>query len=102
MTISLLAALAISLLMISGAVFTFLAALGVLRFPDLLTRMHAASKAGVLGGGLILLAAGLAAESIPVLMRALAGVIFLLLSTPVSAHLLAKAMYGNTRSGKKR
>ena len=39
-----------------------LAALGVLRFPDLYTRMHAASKAGTVGSSLLLIAAGLQAR----------------------------------------
>ena len=34
-----------------GGLFAFLAALGVLRFPDLYTRMHAASKAGTVSPG---------------------------------------------------
>lgn len=97
MTMDLMAAIAVALLMVAGAVFTFLAALGVLRFPDLLTRMHAASKAGMLGGGLLLLGAGLHSGEWHVLLRALAGMVFLFLSTPVSAHLLAKAALGKYR-----
>ena len=42
--------------LVLGAVFTLLAAVGVVRLPDLYTRMHAASKAGAVGGGLILIA----------------------------------------------
>jgi hypothetical protein len=44
--------------LLPGAIFTLLAAIGVLRLPDLYMRMHAASKAGAVGGGLILLAVG--------------------------------------------
>ena len=54
-------------LMLIGAIFCALAALGVLRFPDLYTRLHAASKAGPLGAGLILLAAGLASGDVLIL-----------------------------------
>ena len=42
-----------------GAGFALLGAVGVLRLPDLYTRMHAASKAGAVGGGMILLAVAL-------------------------------------------
>ena len=79
------------ILLLVGSTFTFLAALGVLRLPDLYTRMHAASKAGVVGGGLILLAVALMSQDASVAIRAIIGIAFLLLTTPVSAHLLAKA-----------
>jgi multicomponent Na+:H+ antiporter subunit G len=78
-------------MVLAGSVFALLAAIGVLRLPDVYTRMHAASKAGVVGAGLILLAAGLAAFDPALVLRAVLGIIFLLLTTPVSAHLLARA-----------
>ena len=45
-----------ALLLLVGAGFGLIGALGVLRFPDVFTRMHAASKAGTLGSGFCLLA----------------------------------------------
>jgi multicomponent Na+:H+ antiporter subunit G len=78
-------------LLLAGSAFTILAAIGVIRFPDLYTRMHAASKAGVVGGGLILLAIAVMAQDSAVAIRAVIGIIFLVLTTPLSAHLLAKA-----------
>ena len=81
-----------------GAVFTLLAAIGILRLPDLLTRMHAASKAGVVGGGLVLVAVALVSFDGSVAMRAFLGVVFLVLTTPVAAHLLARA---NIQAGEK-
>lgn len=80
-------------LMVAGAVFGLLAAVGVLRLPDLYTRMHAASKAGVVGAGLVLLAMAIESGEGSVIIRAVLGILFLLLTTPVSAHLLAKAAY---------
>ena len=82
-----------SALLLVGAVFTLLAALGVLRLPDLYTRMHAASKAGVVGAGFVLLAVAVVSFDGAVALRALIGVGFLLLTTPVSAHLLARASH---------
>ena len=79
--------------LVLGAVFTLLAAVGVVRLPDLYTRMHAASKAGAVGGGLILIAVAVLSQDAAVAIRAVVGVIFLLLTTPVSAHLLARASY---------
>ena len=43
-----------------GCVFSLLAAIGVLRFPDLYTRLHAATKTGVVGAGFVLLALSVA------------------------------------------
>lgn len=80
-------------LLILGAIFTLLAAIGVVRLPDLYTRMHAASKAGAVGGGLILLSVAMVCMDAAVALRAVIGMIFLLLTTPVAAHLLARASY---------
>lgn len=81
-------------LLLAGSLFVLLAAVGVLRLPDLYTRMHAASKAGAVGGGLILLAVAVLSLELAVALRAIIGVGFLLLTTPLSAHLLARASYG--------
>ncbi len=86
-------AIVLSLLVVAGGVFALLASLGVLRFPDLYTRMHAASKAGTVGSSLLLIAAGIHAGDGAILLRALAGVVFLLMTAPVAAHLLAKAAH---------
>lgn len=82
-----------ALLMVVGGVFSLLAAIGLLRLPDLYTRMHAASKAGVVGAGLILLAVALVSFDGAVALRAMLGILFLVLTTPVSAHLLARAAF---------
>lgn len=80
-------------LLVAGALFAFVAALGVVRLPDLLVRMHAATKAGTLGAGLIFLAAAIHGADTGVTLRALAAICFLLLTAPVSAHLIGRAAY---------
>ena len=85
-----------AILVLAGAGFSLIAAVGVLRLPDLYTRLHAASKAGAIGAGLIFLGVAVASLDGAVVLRALLGIVFLLLSTPVSAHLLARAAF---RSG---
>lgn len=85
--------LAAGALIIVGAGFTLIAAIGLLRLPDLYTRMHAASKAGTLGSGVMLIALAVFATDPAVVTRALAAVVFFLLTAPVSAHLLAKAAH---------
>jgi multicomponent Na+:H+ antiporter subunit G len=79
--------------LVLGASFSLVAALGVWRLPDLYTRMHAASKAGAVGGGLVLLAVAVLSFDAGVALRAIMGIVFLLLTTPVAAHLLARASY---------
>ena len=81
------------LLIIIGAAFVLVASLGLIRLPDVYSRMHAASKAGTLGSGVMLLALAVVAEDQATVTRALAGILFFLLTAPVSAHLLAKAAY---------
>lgn len=81
------------ILLLIGATFVLIATIGVIRLPDLYTRMHAASKAGAVGGGLILLAVALVGLDTAVAIRALIGIIFLLVTTPLAAHLLARASH---------
>ncbi len=70
-------AILVAALTISGAIFSLIAAIGLNRLPDVYTRMHAASKAGTVGSGLLLLAVGIHSMEIPTLARALAGFFFL-------------------------
>jgi multicomponent Na+:H+ antiporter subunit G len=83
----------VGLMIVGGAGFSLVASIGINRFPDAYCRMHAASKAGTLGSGVILLALALHADDTATVMRAIAGFVFLLLTAPVAAHLLAKASY---------
>lgn len=80
-------------LVLVGAVFVFAAAVGIVRMPDVYVRMHAATKAGTLGSGLILVAVAVIAEDSGIVLRALAAVVFLIATTPVAAHLLGRAAY---------
>lgn len=86
-------AIPVSILLVGGSIFALLAALGLIRLPDVYTRMHAASKAGTIGSGLLLIATGLGSEDPAILVRAIAGFVFFILTAPVSAHLLARAAH---------
>jgi multicomponent Na+:H+ antiporter subunit G len=81
-------------LILSGSAFALTAAIGLVRLPDLYTRMHAASKAGTLGSCAVLLALAVHADDPAISLRALAGILFFLLTVPISSHLLAKAAHG--------
>ncbi|NBC18691.1 MAG: Na+/H+ antiporter subunit G [Bacteroidetes bacterium] len=79
-------------LVLTGAFFMLVAAIGLVRMPDLLMRMHAATKAGTLGAGLLLLAVAVAYGD-GVTVRALAAIAFLFLTAPVAAHMIGRAAY---------
>lgn len=83
----------VSVLMLGGTAFMLVAAIGLLRFPDLYTRMHAVTKAGTLGIGLVLLSAAVAFADVSVAGRALVALLFVLLTAPVSAHMIGRAGY---------
>jgi len=83
----------VGLLIVVGALFCLVASVGLIRLQDVYIRMHAASKAGTLGSGVLLITLALYSGQFDVVTRALAGFVFLLLTAPVSAHLLARASY---------
>jgi len=88
----LLAALVIGLATV-GAALLLIAAVGTLRLPDTFLRMSATSKASSLGASCLLLALGVASADIGIGVRAVAGTVFLLLTTPVAAHMIGRAAY---------
>ncbi|MGX5716732.1 monovalent cation/H(+) antiporter subunit G [Arthrobacter sp. MAHUQ-56] len=79
--------------MVVGALMSLAAAIGLLRFPDLMTRMHAATKPQVLGLFLLLAAIGLQLRAWWVWPVLLVAWIFQLLTVPVSAHMVGRAGY---------
>jgi multicomponent Na+:H+ antiporter subunit G len=82
-----------ALLLLAGASFVLLAALGLWRFDDLFSRIHAATKATTLGVLLVVAAAALRVETSADLMKLLLAAILQLVSAPVSGHMLARAAY---------
>ena len=81
-------------LILVGAVFVLIAAIGIVRLPDLYSRMHSSSKAGTVGSGLMMIALAVVADDFATATRAVAALVFFLLTAPISAHLLARAAYG--------
>lgn len=79
--------------MVVGALMSLGAAIGLLRFPDLLSRMHAATKPQVLGLFLLLAAIGLQMRTWWVWPVLVVAWIFQLLTVPVSAHMVGRAGY---------
>ncbi|WP_264029606.1 monovalent cation/H(+) antiporter subunit G [Cellulosimicrobium sp. SH8] len=85
--------------LLSGAFLAFAAGVGVVRFPDLLARMHAATKPQVLGLILVLAGLSLRLRSWGAVATLFLVVIFQLLTSPVAAHMVGRAGY---RTGKVR
>lgn len=81
------------ILLLLGAVFMLLAAIGMVRMPDVLTRMHSSTKSATLGVGLIMLGVALVFSDFGIGVRALAIVIFMFSTAPVAAHMIARAAY---------
>ena len=84
---------ATGILWIVGSSFAFLAALGVLRMPDVYTRMQASTKASTLGLGCLLFGAALQFADLASLIRLASIGAFTLLTTPVAAHVIARASF---------
>jgi multicomponent Na+:H+ antiporter subunit G len=83
----------VSLLVVLGAGMVLLASLGLVRLPDLYTRMHASTKPATLGTSLVVAALAIHAGELGIGARALLIVLFFLLTAPVAAHRLAHAAY---------
>lgn len=80
-------------LMILGGTFAAIAGIGLVRLPDVLIRMHASTKAGTLGVGLIVTAVAVHFAQTLITTKALLIVAFILLTAPVGAHLIGRAAW---------
>lgn len=83
----------VALLLLLGASLVLVACLGLLRLPDLYTRMHASTKPATLGVSLIVAALAVHSGELGIAVRAFLVVLFLLLTAPVAAHRLGRAAY---------
>jgi multicomponent K+:H+ antiporter subunit G len=88
----------ISLLILAGALFTFIGSLGLARLRDFYTRLHGPTKATTLGVGCLLIASSVYFSSQGdgglgngFSVHEVLITLFLFITAPVSAHLLAKA-----------
>ena len=79
--------------LLGGAFLAFAAGVGVLRFPDLLSRMHAGTKPQVLGLVLVLLGLALRLRSGGAVWALALVAVFQMLTAPVAAHMVGRAGY---------
>jgi multicomponent Na+:H+ antiporter subunit G len=92
-TIAAIADLAAAVCLVVGALLALVAAIGILRFPDVLTRMHSATKPQVLGLLLIILGLGLRLRD-PGSIGLLALVaLFQLVTSPIASHMVGRASF---------
>ena len=86
-----------SVALILGALMSLLAGIAVLRFPDTMSRIHAATKPQVLGIMLLMLGVGLRIGSPGVIGMLVLIVILQFVTAPVSAHLTVRVAFRNAR-----
>ena len=85
--------------MILGTFLILVTGIGLVRFPDVFCRMHAAGKAGTLGIALVILSTVIMfgsmdlAHNFSILIRGVLAIIFQFMTTPTATHLLARAAY---------
>lgn len=83
----------VAVLMVIGTLFCLLAAVGLVRMPDIFSRIQASTKATTLGAGLVMIAVAIFFSQEAAITRALAVMLFLFITAPVSGHMLSRAAY---------
>lgn len=83
----------LSFLILTGALFTFIGSLGLARLRDFYTRLHGPTKATTLGVGCMLIASSVffSNQGTGMSLHEVLVTLFLFITAPISAHLLAKA-----------
>ena len=81
------------LIMVAGSFFALIGSLGLLRLPDLYTRLHAGSKAVTLGVGGMALGSILVAPTLSEGAKILLAVVFLFFTAPITSHAIGRAGY---------
>lgn len=79
--------------LVAGGLLSVAAGVGLIRFPDALSRMHAATKPQVLGLMLVLSAIALSERSFTTLLVLAPIILFQMVTAPVSAHMIGRAAY---------
>jgi multicomponent Na+:H+ antiporter subunit G len=80
---------------VAGGILAVIGAIGMLRFPDVYTRIHAASITDTGGAGLMLLGLCLISGFSLVTLKLAIIWVFIMLSSPAAAHALANAAYSS-------
>lgn len=81
----------VAALLIIGTFFMVVAGIGIVRMPDVFLRLSATTKAATLGIVCMLGAAALYFGDVAVALRTLAIALFLIVTTPIAAHMIGRA-----------
>lgn len=84
---------AIIILSTIGTLAILMAAVGLVRMPDIYLRISVTTKAATLGIGLLLIGAAMYFNDLGITSRVIAIIIFMLLTAPVGAHMIGRASY---------
>jgi multicomponent Na+:H+ antiporter subunit G len=79
--------------LLAGAFLCLTAGVGLVRFPDVLSRMHAGTKPQVLGILLVMVGGAIRLQGLPAAWMLLLVAAFQLLTAPVSAHMISRVAY---------
>lgn len=82
-----------AVLLLAGCAFALFAGIGLARFPDVLTRLHAGTKPQVTSLVLIFTGAAIRLDGLPVVTMLVVAALLQMLTAPVSAHLVARVAY---------
>lgn len=82
-----------AVLVLTGALMCFAAGVGVIRFPDVLARLHAATKPQILGLMAVTLAVAVNTPTLRTLTLAVAVIVFQALTAPMAAHAVGRSAY---------
>ena len=89
-----------SIFLLSGLFFFLAGTVGLIRFPDVMTRMHATTKCDTLGAGLVLVGLLFYPGTIYLRLKLVLVIAFLWLTNPTAAHYMARAVYRATEGEK--
>ena len=83
------------ILIIIGILFDIFGCIGLIRFPDVYNRLQASTKCVTLGTILLLIGVAVVSGSGPIISKAIICAVFILLTSPTSAHAIAKGAYAS-------
>ena len=79
-----------NVLILIGSIFALISCIGLYRFESLYLKMHAATKAGTLSTGLVLLGVGIQMNNLHSFTEIILLILFIGITSPISAHMIAK------------
>lgn len=85
--------LIVGIFLFLGTIFVLFAAVGMIRMPDTYLRISVTTKAATLGIGFLLIAGAIHSYNLATTAKILAIILFILLTAPVSAHLIGRTSY---------